>query len=103
MIQSINPSTEQLIKEYTAYSNTQVLSIIEQVADEYTSWKSTSFQERSKILHDIADALNSNIEEHARMISLEIGKPIVESRMEVEKCIWVLQYFADNAEDFLKS
>ena len=103
MIQSINPSTEQLIKEYTPYSDMQVLSIIEEVANEYTLWRSTSFQERRKILHDIADDLNSNIEAHARMISLEIGKPIVESRMEVEKCVWVLQYFADNAQDFLKS
>jgi len=103
MIRSINPSTEQVIKEYTPYSDTQVSSIIEEVSNEYTSWKSTSFQERSKTLHDIADALSSNIEEHARMISLEIGKPIIESRMEVEKCVWVLQHFADNAEDFLKS
>jgi succinate-semialdehyde dehydrogenase/glutarate-semialdehyde dehydrogenase len=103
MIQSINPSTEQLIKEYKPYSDKQVLSILEEVANEYTLWRFTSFEERSKILHDIANALNSNIEEHARMISLEIGKPIVESRMEVEKCVWVLQYFADNAEDFLKS
>ena len=103
MIRSINPSTEQLIKEYTPYSDSDVLSVIEEVSNSYTSWRSTSFQERSKILHDIADALDSNIEEHARMISLEIGKPIVESRMEVEKCVWVLKYFSDNAEEFLKS
>ena len=74
MIQSINPSTEQLIKEYKPYSDKQVLSILEEVANEYTLWRFTSFEERSKILHDIANALNSNIEEHARMISI---KPVL--------------------------
>ena len=98
MIQSINPSNGKLIKEYQSYSNEKVLSVIEQVSDEYSTWKETLFKERSKVLNDIANALSNNIEEHARMISLEIGKPIVESRMEVEKCVWVLQYFADNID-----
>ena len=103
MIHSINPSTGKLIKEYTPYSDTQVLSIIGQVSNQYTSWRSTSFKDRSKILYDIADALDGNIEEHARMISLEIGKPITESRMEIEKCVWVLKYFSENSEEFLKN
>ena len=103
MIHSINPSTGKLIKEYNPYSNGEVLSIIDEVSNQYVSWRSTSFKNRSKVLYGIADALNGNVEEHARMISLEIGKPIKESRMEVEKCVWVLKYFAENAEEFLKS
>ena len=103
MINSINPSTGKLIQEYNIYSDKEILSIIDKVSDEYNIWKEVSFKERSSVLHAIADALDKNIEEHAKMISLEIGKPIVESRMEVEKCVWVLQYFADNAEEFLKN
>ena len=103
MIRSINPSTGQLIDEYTPYSDMQVLSIVEDVSNAYISWKNVSFKERAKVLYDIADELDSNLENHARMISLEIGKPIVESRMEIEKCIWVLEYFAENAKDFLKN
>ena len=103
MIHSINPSTGKLIKEYQSYSDDDVLSIINQVSKEYTKWKDTSFSQRSEVLLDIANALDGNIEEHAKMISLEIGKPITESRMEVEKCVWVLKYFAENSEEFLKS
>ena len=103
MIKSINPSNGKLIKEYESYSDNDVLSIINQVSTGYINWKDTSFDERSKVLLDVANSLNGNIEEHARMISLEIGKPITESRMEIEKCVWVLQYFAENAEGFLKS
>ena len=35
------------------------------------------------------------IEIHAKIVSLEIGKPIIESRLEVSKCVWVLKYFAE--------
>ncbi len=103
MINSINPATGKLIKEYQPYSNAAVLSIIKDVSDEYSNWKAITFKERSKILMDISDGLNNNIEKHAQMISFEIGKPITESRMEVEKCVWVLQYFAEHAEEFLKN
>ena len=103
MIKSINPSTGNLIKEYNTYSNEEILSIIDEVSEEYHIWKDISYKDRSKILLDIANDLGSNIEEHAKMISLEIGKPIIESRMEIKKCVWVLQYFAENAEEFLKS
>ena len=102
MIHSINPSTGKLIKEYHPHTNEDILSIIDKVSTEYTKWKTLSFKERSKVIVDIADALGNNIEEHAKMISLEIGKPITESRMEIEKCVWVLKYFAENAEEFLK-
>ena len=103
MIKSINPSTGNVIKEYDIYSEDSILSIIDEVNQEYLLWKKVSFRDRAKVLFNISDSLNSDIEMHAKMISLEMGKPIVESRQEIEKCIWVLRYFAENSEEFLKS
>ena len=102
MLESINPSTGQLLKQYKEHTDNQVLSAINDVSEEYLNWKETPFKKRSQILLDISKSLNENVEEHAQMISLEIGKPIVESRMEVEKCAWVLEFFAKNAEEFLQ-
>ena len=103
MIKSINPSTGNVIKEYNLYSDDYILSIIEQVNQEYLIWKKVSFKDRAKVLFNISDSLNSDIEIHAKMISLEMGKPIVESRQEIEKCSWVLRFFAEHSEEFLKS
>ena len=103
MIKSINPSTGNVIKEYNLYSDDYISSIIEQVNQEYLIWKKVSFKDRAKVLFNISDSLNSDIEIHAKMISLEMGKPIVESRQEIEKCIWVLRFFAEHSEEFLKS
>ena len=102
MIKSINPSTNSIISTYEQHSDKNILSIIDSVSLEFEKWKNISYNDRSKILCDIAEDLNITREIHAKMISIEIGKPIVESRMEIDKCVWVLKYFADNAASFLK-
>ena len=103
MIKSINPSTGKLIQKYNAHSKDELISIIAEVSDEYSKWRGVSFEDRKKVLLDIANSLNENLIKHATMISMEIGKPIVESKMEIDKCVWVLRYFAENAQVFLKN
>ena len=101
MIQSINPSTGDLIKTYDAYSSEEVGRKIDSAHLEYKNWKSVGFSERKDIFTNIANALENDLETHAQMISTEMGKPIKESRMEVSKCAWVIRFFADNTEEFL--
>ena len=103
MIKSINPVTNKIIKTYRPFSDKKILSIVDSVSLEFEKWKFLSYDNRSKTLYNIANDLKSNIEEHAQMISMEMGKPIAESRMEIDKCVWVLKYFADNASNFLKN
>ena len=103
MFKSINPSNGKVLNKFTAFSSDQILCLINDVNDEFLNWRNTSFLERSKILIGIADSLKLDLESHARMISLEMGKPINESRQEIEKSIWVLRYYAENSEEFLKN
>lgn len=48
-----------------------------------------------------AEILRKNMDDYARTMSLEMGKVISEARAEVEKCAWVCDYYAENAEKFL--
>ena len=100
-LKSINPATGKTINEYQEYSNSDVNSIINNVSNEFFIWKNLSFDERKNILLLIGDKMKSNIDTHSKMISIEMGKPIVESRAEILKCIWVIEYYAKNAEKFL--
>ena len=102
-IKSINPFDNSIIKEYDSYSNQTVETIINQSHEDFLLWRLLSFDKRRDILFKIAQKLKNDIEKHAKMISIEMGKPIKESRAEVLKCVWVIEYYAENASVFLKS
>jgi len=102
-VKSINPATNDLIKEYTEYSFQKVETIIDEVNSEFYRWRKTSFSERSNLMHKVADKLREDVEEFSKLITLEMGKPIKESRAEVEKCAWVCDYYAENADTFLEN
>ncbi len=53
-----------------------------------------SLSNRAKIMTNASELLLKNIETYSRTISLEMGKPISESRVEIKKCAWVCDYYA---------
>jgi len=101
-MQAFNPATGELIKTYQTHSAAAVSTIIEQTHTTWNSWKTTTFQHRRQLMHQAAQVLRENLEEYATLMTLEMGKVITGARAEVEKCAWVCDYYADNAESFLK-
>ena len=65
----------------------------------FSDWKK-DIQKRVDHIHDFAQELRKNKEELARTVTKEMGKVIKEARSEVEKCAWVMDYFADNGKVF---
>ena len=102
LIKSINPYDNSLIKEYKNHTNDEVQNIIDDSNSEFLLWKTHSFDYRKDIILKIAEKLKLDADSHAKMITLEMGKPISESKAEILKCIWVLEYYAHNASEFLK-
>ncbi len=100
-IQSINPATEEVIETFEPYTIAQVNQTLEQAHKAFLGWRETTFTERGNILHRVASYLRQHKVELARLATLEMGKPIIESEAEVEKCAWNCDFYADNAERFL--
>ena len=101
MLQSINPFNQELIQSYSEHSQNDINHIITEVDDEFTKWQKTNINERTELLSNTASILKKNIEKYSQIITMEMGKPIRESRAEIEKCAWVCEYYAENGQKFL--
>jgi succinate-semialdehyde dehydrogenase/glutarate-semialdehyde dehydrogenase len=100
-IQSINPATGEVIETFEPFSEAQINEALDQARNTFREWRETTFAERGALFHRLAGHLRDSKAELARMATLEMGKPIVESEAEVEKCAWNCDFYADNAEKFL--
>lgn len=101
MLHSVNPSDGKLINSYPEMDFKQISSKIEIAHQQFLKWRNTSFALRSEKMKSAAIILRKKKEELACLMTLEMGKPIAQSRAEVEKCAWVCDYYVENAEKFL--
>ncbi len=100
-IQTINPATEEIVKTFDGLSIDEVDKIIKDSNSAFNNWKKSAFAERSKLMFNAAKVLRENKQRYAEILTLEMGKPILQSYSEVEKCAWVCDYYAENAEKML--
>ena len=100
-ITTINPATGEKLAEYPGLDEAGLNAALQQTADAQKQWRTTSIEHRASLLRNVAAILRDEVEDHARMISLEMGKPITEARAEVLKCAVTCDYYADHAAEFL--
>ena len=101
-IESINPATGEILERFAEWSAEETLGVIEDVHHAWLAWRQASFAARAGLMKRAAAELVGNREEYARIMALEMGKPVREGRGEVDKCAWVCDYYADNAARFLE-
>jgi succinate-semialdehyde dehydrogenase/glutarate-semialdehyde dehydrogenase len=101
MFMSLNPTTGETIAEIAAHTESELAARIDAAAAAFRTWREASFAERASMLRAVAERLRTGRDEHARLMTLEMGKPITQAESEVEKCAWVCEYYAENGEAFL--
>jgi succinate-semialdehyde dehydrogenase/glutarate-semialdehyde dehydrogenase len=74
---------------------------IEKSYHAFNTWKKLSLGKRASVLLAIAAMLEQDKDRLARVMALEMGKPVREGRAEIEKCAWALKYFAQAAKTLL--
>ncbi|UCH64695.1 MAG: NAD-dependent succinate-semialdehyde dehydrogenase [Ignavibacterium sp.] len=102
MLESINPFTEELIKEFEEMSAAEIDEIIKSSDKAFYNWKETDFNHRGELMKNAAQLLKDRKDDLAKLMTLEMGKLISQSVAEVEKCSWVCEYYSENAERFLE-
>ncbi len=100
--QTVNPATGEVIGEYETMSREEVFEIAEACRATFQKWKEFEVSVRAPYFREFARTLRERLEKYARLITTEMGKPIKDSRAEIEKCAWSAEVFADRAEEWLR-
>jgi succinate-semialdehyde dehydrogenase / glutarate-semialdehyde dehydrogenase len=98
---TLNPATGERLAEYPAFSDAEVDAALDRAAEAQAGWAALSFAERAAVLRRAAEVLRSQVEDLALLVTREMGKPLAESRAEVEKCATACEFYAEHAAAFL--
>jgi len=100
-IESYNPHTGRVLRRFTAFSWSKTERILGQAHRAAATWQTTSFGHRAEVLRRAAALLRERQDDLARIMALEMGKPVTDGRAEVLKCAACCDYYAEHAESFL--
>lgn len=98
---TVNPYTGETLKTFPEATDAEVTAAIGNAHNAFLLWRRTPFGERSKIMQKAADLLRVGMEEHAALLTLEMGKLFAEAKAEVELSARIFEYYAQNAEKLL--
>ena len=102
-LKSTDPSSGSVIAEYALLEPQEVFSKLRKAAEAADDWSKREIADRAKRITRAAKLLGEREDRYATLISQEMGKPISQSRAEIQKCAWACEFFAENAESFLKT
>ena len=99
----VNPATGETVKEYPQISDEDLSAAIAAAEDAHGNWGlKTSIAQRASLVGRVAELHSERREALAEIAVREMGKPMEQALGEVDFCVDIYSYYADNAEDFLK-
>jgi len=99
-ITTINPATEEEITTYSAMDKNQVFELVRKAKRAFPEWRK-DYEKRRSYIYNLVEYLRKNKTELAKIATAEMGKTLKESIGEVEKCAWVLEFYADHGDSFI--
>jgi succinate-semialdehyde dehydrogenase/glutarate-semialdehyde dehydrogenase len=100
-IATVNPATGETVETFEPHDNAEVARRIAEAAEAAVTLRDTTFAQRAEWMNATADVMEADVEQVARMLTLEMGKPIGQARAEVGKCAKNMRFYAEHAESFL--
>jgi succinate-semialdehyde dehydrogenase / glutarate-semialdehyde dehydrogenase len=101
MQRSINPATGRVLETYATHSDAEVRARLEVAESAFGDYRRTGLERRAGWLRGAAAILEAEADRWARLMTLEMGKPIAAAVAEAEKCARACRYYADNGAAFL--
>jgi succinate-semialdehyde dehydrogenase / glutarate-semialdehyde dehydrogenase len=100
-IATVNPSTGELVKSFEPLTDGQLEVKLQKAADTFLSYRKVPFAERARLMMKAAAIIDSEKENYAKVMTMEMGKTLRSAVDEAAKCALVCRFYAENAEKFL--
>ena len=100
-IATTNPATGEVLKTFEPLTAAELEQKLQLAASAFRDHRRTSFAERAVKMKRVAEILEKEKDECARLMTLEMGKPLKAAVAEALKCATGCRYYAENAERFL--
>lgn len=101
MFTSIDPATGAELATYEEHDRPEMERRVTRSHEAWQDWARTSMEERTTVAAHVAELLERDREEHAALMTQEMGKPIRQARAEADKCAWLARHFAEAGPDYL--
>ena len=98
IIEVNNPATMEIIGKVPNFTADETKSVIEHADNAFHSWKNTTAKERSIILKKWSDLIVDNVDDLAKIMTIEQGKPIAEAKGEILMGASYIEFYAEEAK-----
>jgi acyl-CoA reductase-like NAD-dependent aldehyde dehydrogenase len=90
----VNPATEEVFATVARGDAKDAAAAVAAAKSAFPSWSRTPLAERQQVVVKIADAIDENLAELARLVTSEQGKPLAEAQGEVAGAAAFLRHYA---------
>ncbi len=100
-IATINPATGETLQSFEPLTEAEIEAKLDLAEKAFVDYRKTTIRQRAEWMNEAAQILERDREDFAKIMTLEMGKPIKAAIAEVEKCALVCRYYAEQAAQFL--
>ena len=98
---SLNPATNKVIKKHYVHEDPEIKKILESALKSQKYWGSLELGKRLEPVLQMSSYLKDNYLKLSKMITQEMGKPIKQSKLEIDKCADLCDYYFINSAKIL--
>jgi succinate-semialdehyde dehydrogenase / glutarate-semialdehyde dehydrogenase len=96
---TLNPATGEVLERFETAGDDEAEALLARAHKAFLSWRDTPVAERAQLLGRMADLIDANADELARLVTLEMGKPLKQSKGETRSASGMFRYYAEHGEE----
>lgn len=96
---TVNPYTGEIVKEFDTLTREEVDQAVASARDAFGAWRERPIAERAAIVRHAGELMLERADALARLVTLEMGKLIAESRAEADLSARILRYYGEQGPE----